>query len=214
MKVFGPEYWDRHLDEISAYWTQKRSEDTQKRFNTVKSFIGQIEYDSLLDVGCGNGNLLRFCSIPTKKYMDIDFSGSMIDEARKNYPKYNFLKKGLSDFSSCPHDIVIAHGFLRHQPNFFEALSNLEKLARKLLVFEFLTLEGKFPSVKGITPSCLSYSIKTEEGYWMRYLGKDEVSYLEERLGNTFKVIKKIEHPFFGTVEHYRGCYENRYVGR
>ena len=72
--------------------------DMQKqyhRFSELVHFIGDLgsEDISILDVGCGNGELLRYLNFRGFKgdYVGIDLNESLLDEARRLYPRAQFL---------------------------------------------------------------------------------------------------------------------------
>jgi len=58
-------------------------------FNIFRDFIK--EGDKILDVGCGNGRLLKVLKNKNIKYTGIDISKRLIEIAKKNYPQNNFL---------------------------------------------------------------------------------------------------------------------------
>ncbi len=84
---------------------KKIMEDLQEDYNLVSSsfansrdrFWEEMKFlfdyakkgEDILDLGCGNG---RFCEyLKQTNYTGVDFSENMIKEARKRYPKNNFL---------------------------------------------------------------------------------------------------------------------------
>lgn len=74
-----------------------------------------FENRSILDVGCGFGDIIDFIAKKTKKfeYTGVDIVPEFIDVAKKKYPKYKFV---LRDYFSKPlkrkFDIVISSGAL------------------------------------------------------------------------------------------------------
>lgn len=46
----------------------------------------------IIDIGCGTGYLLDILDIATDRYVGIDISGGMIEEARRKHPHHQFVK--------------------------------------------------------------------------------------------------------------------------
>lgn len=65
---------------------------------------------SILDIGCGAGRTSYFLRNFTKKYMGIDYSESMIDYCKAQYPKLNFSHcdaRDLSQFNDNSYDFIL-----------------------------------------------------------------------------------------------------------
>src|SRR3989344_5484974 len=86
---------------------QKILEQTKKSYNTIakdwdrtrqtlwpswKDFLKYIkDGDKILDVGCGNGRLIKLFENVNIDYTGIDNSEELIKIAKNNYPNQNFL---------------------------------------------------------------------------------------------------------------------------
>lgn len=187
-------YWNKHTQEIMNYWDKEHKESTSERFGILSSFLSSESYESLLDVGCGHGNLVKYCSIPRQKYIGLDYSEEMIKKARKEYPDYKFLYFNVMDYNKRV-DILVAHGFLYHQYNLFEVLSGLCYLTRRALIFN-VNVRSK------------GHSYLHPEGYWSRDLAKEEYEYLKEGLEKDGFEIKEVLYKswFEGPEEYYLKC--------
>ena len=110
-------------------WGSKKSQ--QIRFQ-ILSEIGNLNGKSVLDVGCGLGDLYRFLEknkkIRLKKYVGIDINPLMIAEAMKRYPGIEFRVVDLlkNNFKES-FDYVLASGL------FGIKIPNWEKVSYKLL---------------------------------------------------------------------------------
>jgi ubiquinone/menaquinone biosynthesis C-methylase UbiE len=98
-------------------WDKERQDI---RFEVLLSFF-ECRGKSILDIGCGFGDLNRVLSRETGdsyQYLGIDLVGELIDEGRRHYPHENirFLK---SEFLEYPFketfDIIVASGIFNHK---------------------------------------------------------------------------------------------------
>lgn len=61
----------------------------------MKKYLKQVEKnDHVLDVGCGEGRLLQ--GVKTPNYTGIDFSPTLLEIAKKRYPKRKFLLRDIT----------------------------------------------------------------------------------------------------------------------
>lgn len=90
------------------------------RFEVLLSFF-ECRGKSILDIGCGFGDLNRVLSREngdSYQYLGVDLVGELIDEGRHHYPQEN-IKFLNSDFLEYPFtetfDIVVASGIFNHK---------------------------------------------------------------------------------------------------
>jgi len=187
--MLSSSFWDRYTDYIIEYW--KREERvTKDRFSLISSYLDRIVYTTLLDVGCGNGNLVRYCHISSSKYLGIDSSREMVKVFKRDFPSHRTI---VSDFLKCSlskRDVVIAHSFLEHQREFWKCIEKLKRLANKALFFNVLVS----------TKSSLVYNPR---GYWLRVLSKEDLERLKEGLSKDFSIE---EVRFYARPEYYLFC--------
>ena len=78
------EYWKdkKAADDFEKYWNVQNKASLERRWNIVQSL--QLEPPkSLLDVGCGIGNLITFTKLAMEEnYIGIDISQPMVERAR------------------------------------------------------------------------------------------------------------------------------------
>src|SRR5690606_5888643 len=99
----------------------------------ILSEIGITESDSVLDVGCGQGDYYQWLkkNINIKKYKGIDITEAMLDIAKKRFPEADFELNNANLYSDSEKwDFVVASGifYLRqHMPDKFlqETVENL-----------------------------------------------------------------------------------------
>lgn len=124
----------------------KEDESQQKRFDVISS-VGDLSGCSVLDIGCGRGDLKayldrRYAAIT---YIGVDQMPEFITDARRRYEGMVDTFFYLSDFTTAalpPVDYVIACGAMGYRcedPHFFlELISRLFASATKALAFNML----------------------------------------------------------------------------
>jgi len=117
MKKYGP--FSRHLRRI------------------IKQIIRPLEFESVLDVGCGQGSFLveLQAEFPGIKPCGIDLSSSAVKLARERVPGGRFAVMDITEqalHEKC--DLVVCSEVLEHIPDDITALQNLRKMTGKYLV--------------------------------------------------------------------------------
>lgn len=168
-------FWDRHPAEIIDFWEKGEPQITRNRFRLISQWLKTFQYDSLLDVGCGNGNLIKYCKIPSTKYLGVDFSIEMLKRLKQTFPEHTIIHVKFLECDLPQSDIVIAHSFLEHQKDFWRSISKLADLANQGLLFNVLVSEH----------GSLQFN---PHGFWERILGAQEYKDLLKILSRNFKV--------------------------
>jgi 2-polyprenyl-3-methyl-5-hydroxy-6-metoxy-1,4-benzoquinol methylase len=104
-----------------------------KYFFTLNSYLNRIKFNEILEIGCGEGNIIDFVK---NKFKNISVTGYDIDESliaslKKRYEKDSFGIKYLDskDFSEKKkYDLVLCLEVLEHIKNYPAALKNLSKI--------------------------------------------------------------------------------------
>lgn len=138
-----------------------RKWDDMKRFGPaslhnrriLKKIIAGIFFQTLCDVGCGEGSLILELKkeYPQKKFFGFDLSHQAVSFARKQAPFADFFvadiqKKALNK----KFDLLIASEILEHLPSDFDALKNMRKMAKKyLLIYTLIGRMRKFEKKVG-----------------------------------------------------------------
>lgn len=90
----------------------------------------------ILDLGCGNGRLLKVIKSAGKKYeyLGVDFSAQLLEQARQQFPDENFEQADMSklDFPSDSFDVICLVASFHHLDNKKEREDLLNKIYRWL----------------------------------------------------------------------------------
>jgi len=89
----------------------------------------------VLDVGCGNGRLLRVLAERHAKYVGVDQSESLINICKGKYPEYKFAVEdilNLGNLSDYDFDYVFCIAVLHHLPSADLRLQALKQLKNKI----------------------------------------------------------------------------------
>ena len=146
------EYYTRRLQQ---YGPEPRAVDWGSPQSQVLRFsvlceIGSLAGASILDVGCGLGDLygyLRTAGINVD-YTGYDITPALLEAARRRFPEGRFLERNIADLPEADlepgWDYVIASGifYLRQQdPDAYlrEMVGRLSRLARRGVAFNTLS---------------------------------------------------------------------------
>lgn len=144
---YNERYRQYGYSEKSLGWTKNKQDI---RFNVLTEMIKEDNF-SILDIGCGFGDINRVlhCRFKNYQYTGIDIIEAFIEEGKKRYSssdvefvtgdflKYKFVKK---------YDYIVASGIFNHQLSdqsnyeYFESVTEKSiQLARKSISFDFLS---------------------------------------------------------------------------
>lgn len=129
------------FDKDAKNWSLKSDFKKNLLLNTIQERnlyvikkIKEFKIKSLIDVGCGSGDLSFEASKILRKSLGIDFSENMIKLAKKKFKKKNLQYKNISIFnykSKKKFDCISANGFIEYL-----SLSDIKKffnMANKML---------------------------------------------------------------------------------
>ena len=148
--------------------------------------LERVEFDSLLDVGCGEGRFLREVSrrFAGKRLLGVDFSARAVEYARLLNPGLSFVRADISGDSAAlePFDVVTLIETLEHVPP-VELGAFVSGLRRRVNGGGLLV--ASVPSVNinmsakhyqhfdlGSLASALAPHFKVEEHYYLNRLSK------------------------------------------
>lgn len=168
MKKHGP--FSRHLRRI------------------VKQIIRPLNFESVLDVGCGQGSLLQElqAEFPRIKPYGIDLSASAVELARRRVPAGRFRVMNITEKSfEEKYDLVICSEVLEHILDDITALQNLRRMTRRYLLIS--------------TPQGRMRRFEKQYGHVRNYAPGELVKKLE---GEGFMILSVLEwgFPFYSPL--------------
>lgn len=104
-KIYGDSYQ-------AAQWSNRETQE--KRFEVLTQ-IANLEGKSILDFGCGTGDLAHYLDKINVKvtYTGVDIVDELLDCAKEKYPRHRFGK--LEDFSGEKFDFVLISGVFNNK---------------------------------------------------------------------------------------------------
>jgi trans-aconitate methyltransferase len=116
-----------------------------RKLRAFASLVTQLpEGASLLDVGCGYGELLNFVN-PRGSYLGIDLVEQFVLEARRRHPDRRFVIGDVFNGEVARHDWVLLLGVLSSVPDPMGLLVRSTRLARRGVLFD-ISLESRMPA--------------------------------------------------------------------
>jgi len=131
--------WEMKWDDMKKYGPISRHIR-----HMLKKLISTLEFETVLDVGCGQGSLLvELCSeFPHIKPYGVDISAVAVGLAGKRVPRGDFQ---VIDIANChlpeKFDLVLCSEVLEHIADDFRAIANLTHMTEKYLVVS--TVQGR-----------------------------------------------------------------------
>lgn len=110
----------------------------------VDNYIQPRHDDKILEIGCGPGTMVPF--LPQSGYLGFDLSSDYIEQARRRFPKAQFVCERVSQFSLSQQqsfDVVLAVGIVHH-------LDDAEARQLFQIAYDALKPGGKLVTVDGV----------------------------------------------------------------
>ena len=136
------DYQTRYVGRLNEYGHDPRtlgwaSGKQAERFAQLTSFVPLGEIRSILDVGCGFGDLYRFLGENgyRGRYVGLDFVPELIETGRAAYPEADLRVGDIAEVAESERfDLVVASGIfnakLRNEDNWVHVASTLATMFR------------------------------------------------------------------------------------
>lgn len=136
IELFGPE------EARSLRWSEKKQQ--QKRFEALAA-VGKLEGASVLDVGCGFGDLYGFLTgrLTHIDYFGIDINLEMVRVAQEKFPDASFEVADFGAWRGEPRDYCLASGafsfkIAKHRDVYLAYIRKLFEYSRVAAAFNLL----------------------------------------------------------------------------
>ncbi len=140
-KINYETYWD-------GYVTHSRHPSVRLRNNHIINEIRRLKFNSLIDVGCGDGflaNLIK-SQFPDKKISGTDVSNKILIINSEKYPEIDFYQSDITSNSfniEKHYDIVVCSEVIEHLVEWKTSLKYLSVLLKKEGYLILTTQSGK-----------------------------------------------------------------------
>jgi len=167
-------------------WNKRLASALVKRFKderhlvALKMAASLVKGVSVLDVGCGFGQLFQFLPEGTQ-YLGLEQSEDMLRIARKKFPQAKFTKGNIYAVDLPRFDTVVAMDVLHHQPDLEPMFSKLISVGKKQLIIS-LWIWGRISRAK-----------KKYVGHYGEIIRWSTTEELEKKFsGLNYKVVRKV----------------------
>ncbi len=118
-------------------WYLKKRHNIKIRAETVKEFVKDAKFESILDIGCGDGSISLPLLSPYRRMTLLDLSNAMLSIARSNVPaelrgnvemvNEDFLA---AKFHDQTYDLILCIGVLAHVDSPADVVSKIASLVK------------------------------------------------------------------------------------
>ena len=129
--------------------------DYKDEFNYYNSILNKNNCKTILEIGCGTGNLASYFINSDKDYIGLDLSKEMIDLSKQKNPIGCFIQQDIKDFSlNTLVDAIVIPGrtssYLLNNVDVSKALNSIHKslTPQGILVFDFIDAKRFFKKIE------------------------------------------------------------------
>ncbi len=162
----------------------------------TRDLLSKIEYSSVLEVGCGPGDLAAAIVPSNVTYLGIDIDSKEVETARIRYPNLSFAVGSAYDLpvETKSMDLVIACEVLEHLDAPNKALAEIDRVAKDWVLisvpreplWRILNIaRGKYWSSLGNTPGHIQHFSRRS----LRKLIETQFTILEDRCSFPWTIV-------------------------
>lgn len=164
-------------------------------YQAIKSILAEIisepKSSSILDIGCGTGEILNF--LKPKIGVGIDISENMVTIAKSKYPQYSFFASTADAFNTdLAFDYILLIDVIEHIENLKLAIANVTKLAEETTTLIFLAANTLWEPLLLVLEK---FNLKMPEGPHYRIKEQEFIKLLESNGFKNFKTYTRLLLP-------------------
>jgi methyltransferase family protein len=129
-------YWDRRYRDGRTSGAGSEGEEGAYKAQYVSDFIHEHSIASMIDWGCGDGQVLKLMDLHEADYLGIDVSPTVVQRMRIEFPELEFVSMP-PEIGAIPNELSISMDVLFHLPDdrdYFEYLNNLFGSAERFVI--------------------------------------------------------------------------------
>ena len=114
MKNNWQSYWNNQDDPRHAINDEPFFKDVAKE---MRFHLGDLAGKNVLELGCGDGAIVKYLDVDPKKYLGIDFSEPLLNRFANVLPGHEVCQMGAIEFleqSKRTYDVVFSFGVLQY----------------------------------------------------------------------------------------------------
>ncbi len=116
--------------ETAEEFNLSRQKEIWPKLNEMASLV--FSKAKVLDLGCGNGRLLKAFENKNISYLGCDQEEKLINIAKTNWPKHKFVISKIPDMPEGKFDYIFSIAVIHHIPGNKQRIEFLEKLKNNL----------------------------------------------------------------------------------
>lgn len=127
------EYWEKRAN----HWEKLAKHDDLPNKEQLDELLKDLDYNSVLDVGSGNGRWFNY--FKGKDYTGIEISERLVEIAKEHYPEAEFIATKLEDYEpDKKFDLAFSYTCLQHiKPKEIEAaVKHLKGMSKYTVIIE------------------------------------------------------------------------------
>lgn len=120
-------YWDRRYRDGRTSGAGSEGNEGAYKADYVSDLIHNRNIESVVDWGCGDGQVLKLIRLEGAEYLGVDVSHTIVNRMREKFPEYEFITPvpGMNDLT---WELGLSMDVLFHLPDdadYFEYLDRL-----------------------------------------------------------------------------------------
>jgi len=176
-------------EETGEYFSKTRSKSYGKSKNwpEIQEYLNVlIPEQKVLDVGCGDGRLLS--GLPTKiGYTGIDFSHTLLKQAKNNYPQKEFVYGDITRDETWDKlgkfDAVVTIAVLHHIPTRREQIKILQKMQEHTKTGGWMLVTTWNVLTKAKPGNLVEIPFNRKKGRWIMAMDQEYLHDIMKKVG-------------------------------